>query len=171
MKCDICKKNKANIHYAEVINNKVKKLNICEDCAAKKGIGMTPPFSIGELLGGLTPPEFVTDAIDKTTCPLCGMNYAKFKETGRLGCSQCYKTFGKSLMPILRSIHRSVRHVGKVPSREEKAMDAVLKINEFEKKIRKAVENEEYELAAKFRDEMRELEKKKKRDDLEGKNK
>ena len=69
MLCDICKKNKAVIHYAEVINNKVKKLNLCEKCAVAKGVGGQPPFSIGELLGGLTPPGFVSEISEKAICP------------------------------------------------------------------------------------------------------
>lgn len=163
MLCDICKKNKAVIHYAEVINNKVKKLNLCEKCAATKGIGGQPSFSIGELLGGLTPPGLVHEEAEKAICPLCGITFAKFKETGRLGCSQCYETFKKSLMPLLGSIHKSTKHVGKVPSREFKAMDNIVKIRNLEIKLRRAIEDEEYELAAKLRDEIRNMEKPSKR--------
>ena len=159
MLCDICKKNKAVIHYAEVINNKVKKLNLCEECALAEGIGIQPPFSIGELLGGLTPPGFAPKVVEKITCPLCGMTFSKFKEIGKLGCYQCYETFSKSLIPLLKSIHKSSKHVGKVPSGEVEVMDTVVKIRDLENKLRRAVENEEYELAAKFRDEIRVLEK------------
>lgn len=160
MLCDNCKKKNAVIHYAEVINNKVKKLNLCEECAVAKGIGGQQPFSIGELLGGLTPSGFVSDVTEKAACAFCGMSFSKFKETGRLGCSQCYETFHKSLIPLLGSIHKSSRHVGKVPGKAEKVMDNVVKMRDLERKLRTAVENEEYEQAAKLRDKIRVLEKK-----------
>ena len=159
MLCDLCKNNNAIIHYAEVIGGKVKKLHICEECAKNKGIGVQVPFSIGELLSGLTQKELVSEGVEKATCPLCGMTFSKFKETGRLGCNKCYEVFEDSLISLLSNIHRSTRHVGKVPKRETKVMNVIVKIRDLESKLRNAVENEEYELAAQLRDQMRALEK------------
>lgn len=163
MLCDICKKNNAVVHYTEVINEKIKKLNLCEECAMSKGIGVQPPFSIGELLGGLTPPVFEPSIADKgTVCSGCGMTFADFKAAGRLGCPQCYDAFSKSLMPLIRDIQKSTKHIGKIPSTAKEAMGSVVKIRELELRLHEAVKKEEFETAAKLRDEIRKLEKKEK---------
>lgn len=161
MLCDSCKKNKAVVHYTEVINDKIKKLNLCEECALGKGIGVQPPFSIGELLGGMTPSIFEPSVAEKQlACSGCGMTLAGFKEIGRLGCPQCYDTFNKSLVPLIGNIHKSTKHIGKIPATAKEAMGAVAKIRELELKLQDAVKREEFELAAKLRDEIRKLEKK-----------
>jgi protein arginine kinase activator len=161
MLCDNCKKNQAVVHYTEVVNEKVKKLNLCEECALSKGIGVQPPFSIGELLGGLNPSGIEISAEDKSfTCPGCGMSFADFKETGRLGCYQCYEAFNKSLMPVISNIHKSTKHIGKIPVNAKESMGIVDKIRELESKLQEAVRKEEFEAAAKLRDQIRSLEKK-----------
>lgn len=161
MLCDICKKNKALVHYTEVVNDKVKKLNLCEECAVNKGIGIEPPFSIGELLGGLTLPAFEPSLAEKQmTCSGCGMTFAEFKEMGRLGCYQCYDAFNKSLIPVISNIHKSTKHVGKIPGTAKEAMGTVVRLRELERKLQEAVKREEFELAAKLRDEIKRLEKK-----------
>lgn len=161
MLCDICKKNKAVVHYTEVINDKIKKLNLCEECAISKGISVQPPFSIGELLSGLTPSAIDPSLLEKQmTCPGCGMSFSDFKEGGRLGCAQCYDAFSKALIPLIGSIHKSTRHIGKIPSTAKEAIGVASKIRELELKLQEAVKKEEFELAAKLRDEIKMLEKK-----------
>ena len=162
MQCDRCHKKEAVIHYAEVIKNKVKKLHLCEDCALNEGIGVNPPFSIGELMGGLTNHKIDVGAAEKITCPICGMTFNKFKQTGRLGCYQCYQAFSAALHPLLGSIHKSSKHVGKIPKGAEKSMDTAIKIRRLQLKLHEAVKREEFESAAKIRDQVRALEKKEK---------
>jgi len=159
MLCDICKKREAVIHYTEVVGNKVKKLNLCIECALVKGIDVQPPFPLGELFGGLMSSGFKSDIETNTVCPACGMTISDFRKTGKLGCGVCYKTFNKTLIPLLETIHKSSRHIGKVPGKEAKAKGRNLKIDRLNDKLRRAVNNEEYELAAKYRDEIRILEK------------
>lgn len=155
MICERCKNKEAVVHYAEVINNKVKKLHLCEECAMAEGIGVQPPFSIGELMGGLTPQKLAEAPLGKVACPVCGMTLNKFKQTGRLGCYQCYEAFRAALQPLFAGIHKSTRHIGKIPQRALKLMDGEIKMRELERKLQEAVKNEEYELAARLRDEIR----------------
>ena len=49
-----------------------------------------------------------------TECSFCGLTFADFRRTGRLGCPHCYETFGDQLPRLLRRIHGGVKHVGKV---------------------------------------------------------
>lgn len=162
MHCEKCKKNEATVHYTEVVNDKVQKLHLCEDCALSEGIGMHPPFSIGDLVGGLTLPKISPSTGIKKSCSLCGMTLTKFKQTGRLGCYHCYDTFKKELTPLFASIHKSTKHIGKIPPKAEKVMETVIKVRRLELRLQEAVRMEEYELAAKLRDEIKTLERKSK---------
>jgi len=38
MLCDECKKNEAIIHFTQIVNNKVSKYHLCQECAKEKGI-------------------------------------------------------------------------------------------------------------------------------------
>ena len=166
MLCDVCHKNEASVHLTEIINDKVMKLNLCEECAMKKSAEMEEHFGLGELLAGLT--EFgesvkgPTRGAVKIKCPNCGLTYSDFKRRGRLGCSECYNTFQSKLIPLLKRIHGSEHHVGKVPMRAPKGIkiETVSKLQELRLKLKRVIEVEEFEEAAKLRDQIRELEKK-----------
>ena len=81
----------------------------------------------------------------------------EFRSDGRLGCPADYEVFRAGLLPILQRIHRATRHVGKVPRRlapENRAAE-VLKLRQ---QLRRAVDAENYELAAQLRDLIRQKE-------------
>ena len=162
MPCDICGKNEATVHLTEIVNDKVKKLHLCEECARNKAQEMEEHFGLGELLAGLT--EFgETVEVPKETklkCPNCGLTYADFRRRGRLGCSECYVAFRAKLAPLLKRIHGSDHHIGRIPAKVHKGTAVVSKLQELRVKMKKAIESEEFEEAAKLRDQIRKLEKK-----------
>ena len=88
-------------------------------------------------------------------CPLCKIRYSTFKQTGKVGCNQCYETFGKQLNPLIRRIHGSDKHTGKIPHNVDSKIKIKRDLEELNKRLKKAIENEEYELAAKIRDELK----------------
>src|SRR5688500_5821980 len=53
-------------------------------------------------------------AAAEATCAFCGLTFAKFRETGRLGCPHCYATFETHLRGLLRRIHGGTQHPGQV---------------------------------------------------------
>ena len=164
MLCDVCHKIEASVHLTEIINDKVMKLNLCEECAMKKSSDMEEHFGLGELLAGLT--EFgesvkaPTRGTVKIKCPNCGLTYSDFKRRGRLGCSECYNAFQSKLTPLLKRLHGSEHHVGKVPIKvpDDIKTEAVSKLQELRLKLKKAIAIEEFEEAAKLRDQIRDLE-------------
>ena len=160
MLCDMCHKNEAIVHYAEVINGEIKKLNICEQCAKNKGFGANVSFSLGDMLSGIiddSPKDAGRKIVKDNKCPSCDLTYEEFKKSGRLGCDKCYKTFEKKLVPILDTIHKHTRHRGKVPKAYKARFVKIEKIRELNKKLREAVENEEFERAAVLRDKIRDF--------------
>jgi protein arginine kinase activator len=88
-------------------------------------------------------------------CPNCGFTQADFKKAGRLGCSECYVTFSEGLESLLKTMHKGTKHTGKVPASLQQSRDLTDKIKSLEKKLAKAVADENFEQAAAMRDEIR----------------
>ena len=160
MNCEVCGKKEATVHLTEIVNDQVTKLNLCEDCAREKGAEMEEHFGLSELLAGLTdigttvePETAIT-----TKCPNCGLSYQNFRKIGRLGCSVCYDAFKKELTPLLKRIHGSDRHVGKVPLKGGKTIKDTRTLQDLKVQLDKAIQMEEFEEAAKLRDKIRDLE-------------
>lgn len=166
MLCDICGKSQATVHLTEIINNQMTELHLCEKCARQKGMEMEQNFGLADLLSGLSDLNMKLDVETKTVekCPNCGMKYNDFRKIGRLGCSECYTTFRKYLLPLLKRIHSSTKHTGGRPIKLTKPIKTKYKaqdeISILKEKLHKAIQEENFEEAAKLRDKMRELERK-----------
>lgn len=161
MFCQLCQKNEATIEFTEIINDEVIQLHLCEQCAHEKGIEMEQHFSIADLLAGmgdLTQGPEVKDITAK--CSACGMTLDDFRKIGRVGCGECYKAFKQNLLPLLKRIHGSTRHTGKVKSGKAYVTTKKPELQELRQRLQRAIENEEFEEAAKIRDKIRELENK-----------
>ena len=155
MLCDICHKNIATIHLTEIVNGKVVEVHICEKCAKLKTEALKTQIDITDLLGGLINKE---DASGKEfvsiSCPVCGLKYKEFKEKSRFGCANCYLAFKDKILPFLRKIHGSVRHIGKLPVSLKGKISKDLRIKELTDRLQRAIKLEEYEDAAHLRDEI-----------------
>lgn len=163
MLCDGCGKKEATVHLTEIVNEKITKLHLCEACAKDKGAEMEEHFGLSDLLAGLADlgAHVEPEVMAMIKCSSCGFTYQDFKKVGRFGCSECYEAFKKQLDPLLKRIHGSNRHVGKVPLTAGKAVKettALQSIKELKAQLEKAVQAEEFEKAAKLRDKIRELE-------------
>jgi len=159
MNCEMCKKSEATVRYTEVVNKKIIKMNLCEECAKKKGVTIQAPFTIADLLSGLADLGLRAEEDLKKVCPCCGLSYIDFRKMGRLGCDSCYKAFEKSLQGLLETIHKGATHVGKVPSRARVEIDELTLLKDLEAKLCAAVEKEEFEKAASIRDKLQALKK------------
>ena len=96
--------------------------------------------------------------VGRVQCPRCGLVYSNFRETGRLGCSECYTTFRTQLRPLLRRIHGSTKHVGKAPARDSARVALRREIQRLHEEMQRAIEREEFETAASLRDQIRAIE-------------
>jgi protein arginine kinase activator len=160
MVCDICKKTEATVHLTQIIDGKVLKVDLCEVCAKAKGVQEAVTGPLSDLLGGLGVGEETQAPGVNLRCETCGMTQEDFKKTGRLGCAECWETFAEGLATLLKAMHRSDRHVGKVPGKAVHTIVISEKIKELSGELQKAVHDEQYEQAAKLRDEIRGLESK-----------
>lgn len=169
MICDICGKNPATVHLTEIVDDQMSELHLCEECARKKSSQMESQFGLSDLLAGLADFEKPSEEKDGVAlkCPNCGLTYKDFKKVGRFGCSECYNTFRKFLVPLLKRIHGSGTHAGKCPAMAGESKPSSRKkadIQELRSRLQKAVENEAYEEAARLRNQIREFQNKENRD-------
>jgi protein arginine kinase activator len=167
MLCEECQKRDATVHYTKVVNDQKTEYHLCEQCAREKGeldfpMGFDPGFSIHSLLAGLLDMSNPSLSVEKkaasaSQCPNCGLDYAQFSKTGRLGCADCYSAFQRQLEPLLRRIQGTSTHSGKVPGRQGDGLKLEREIKRLERELENAVGLEEFEKAAELRDQLREL--------------
>jgi len=162
MLCMICKKTEAKVHLTQMVEGKVKKVDLCEDCAKAKGVDDPTGFSLADLLLGLGASQEIAQTAAAPTgtelaCPVCGFTQADFKKSGRLGCAECYKTFAEGLDGLLKTMHKGTRHTGKVPRATGQLRDAGERIKALQKRLEQAIAAERYEEAARLRDEIKGL--------------
>jgi protein arginine kinase activator len=158
MLCDICHKNIATVHLTEVANDKVQEMHICQSCAKTKTEEIKEQLDISDLLGALADTGGLRKEDRFLKCQSCGLTYADFKKKGRLGCAFCYTSFKTQLLPLLKKIHGSINHTGKSPVKINSRVPLEVKLKDLKEKLARAVHLEEYETAAKLRDEIKQLE-------------
>jgi protein arginine kinase activator len=147
--CGNCKKP-ATIHLTQIVNNKVHKIDLCEDCPYKKSITESEGFSLADFL--LKPGGLLESASDILECSECGFTPADFKKTGRFGCPACYRQFHEQLKPMLANMHKGIVHSGKIPRRALTRSGLRRRLRDLEKSLTEAVRAEQYEEAARLRD-------------------
>ncbi|SDS57112.1 protein arginine kinase activator [Paenibacillaceae bacterium GAS479] len=169
MLCQECGKRPATLHFTKIINGDKNEFHICESCARERGEGLPGApngFSIHSLLSGLmdfepsgkasSPSQIAAQAL---RCEECGLTYSQFTKLGRFGCSSCYKHFEDRLDPLFKRVHGSTSHVGKIPQRSGGLIKTRREIDRLRQEMKSSIQKEEFEAAARLRDEIRELEK------------
>jgi protein arginine kinase activator len=173
MLCENCGNNKATVKFTQIINGDKKEMNLCSACADELGIGnmdfnMPINFSsfFGDFLEDFSNNPFMTSLgqTDKIKCDKCGLTFDDFIKSGKIGCSKCYDTFQNKIDPILKQIHGSNTHIGrlgkinantKLENIEYKENKQESKIEKLKKDLKQAINEERYEDAALLRDEIK----------------
>lgn len=160
MKCDHCG-DEAVVHFTQITGGEMKVMHLCESCAAEKGLETTPPapsFQLANLLAQMGPPQQSDISAAEGSCAFCGLELTDFREAGRFGCPECYSSFESGVRGLLRRIHGSTQHVGKVYLTADPTVDdRQQRLNALTKKLNRAVSTENFERAAELRDEIRAL--------------
>lgn len=168
MLCQDCKKRPATYHVTKVVNGEKTEMHLCEVCAKERGdLGITfEAPTIHQLLAGLL--NFggqASEAVEggspptqEPVCRGCGLTYAEFARTGKLGCGRCYDEFETQLEPLIRRIHGAPQHTGKAPARLGKRIRARRELAGLRAELQVAIQQERFERAAELRDRIRQLE-------------
>jgi len=162
MKCERCGDREAIMEVRHVEEGKSRQIQLCEACAADQGItasGVGPETPLGGFLATMWQGANLEEAelVPGGACPGCGGSYADFRQTGRFGCAECWRLFEPAIRVLLRRYHGSTRHLGRAPVPRT---DGVLKAEQagaLRERLRQAVETEDFELAARIRDQLEEL--------------
>ena len=155
MLCTNCGKNQATVHIRRTVNGITREYMLCSECAAKSELA--PSFSdFDSLLKSAF--SFMPRGIQakRKSCPVCGSTLHSISESGKLGCAKCYELFAEELKPTIARIHANAVYVSGCQTPYEKKEEN--RLDTLKAQLSKAVNEENYELAARLRDEIRELE-------------
>ena len=164
MKCQHCEKP-ATFHITELTQPSGPiKIHLCEEHARvylSQGSEESATSALANMLAKQLKLEQTAEQLaklDKKTCPMCGISFAEFRQSGRLGCAYDYVHFRKDIEPLLLNIHGSEQHRGKRPARSSGAPDRQHRLLQFRKEMQAAVKKEDYERASQVRDVIQRIE-------------
>lgn len=167
MLCQDCNKKDATIHLTQIVNNEKVVLNLCKNCAEKRGFHSPfeqMPFPLADIVSGMVGPMMPTSEGEEKQevksdmkCPNCGLTFSEFGKIGRLGCSHCYTVFKPELSTLLRRIHGSSDHRGQIAEAPTEDARYIREDQRLRDELRQAIKDENFEMAAELRDRIREL--------------
>lgn len=162
--CQTCHKQNATVHRIDVHwdenEPKVAETHLCAPCAKSSGIPVQAPPTFSKVLGMLSKAFLPQqeggaeaaeeqEAAEELACPECGWTARDLRQTQRLGCPRDYELFSEQLDEILERMHGHTEHAAQ-------AEDSVL--DRLAGDLDEAVAKEDYESAARLRDQIRRLE-------------
>ncbi|MFW5870531.1 MAG: UvrB/UvrC motif-containing protein [Candidatus Sumerlaeota bacterium] len=144
-----------------------------------------------------TEEEEVAEGPEARKCPNCGLQFAAYRKTLLLGCSECYKAFEELLLNDMRKIHGAVSQNPELVDEHQETLDVAMEIesaaaltdeekavipdyeaqpDEEEMQIgdlrlmlEKAIDAEDFQEAARLRDRIKEMEAKLQHDEEQDK--
>jgi protein arginine kinase activator len=145
------------LHITEILGeDQFEELHLCEECAQKY---LYEPQQKASSKGGAVPADEVDEpGVSNRECPVCGIKFVEFRNSGRLGCPHDYQEFREELTPLLENIHGETKHSGKSPRRLPQSKQTQAELVQLRKQLVQAVNREAYEDAARLRDQIRKLE-------------
>jgi len=174
MICDFCKKNIATVHLIRVQNDNVEKVNICSECARDFSFFSEDDFykDLSNILSKIFQSDQGSiyeskvhqsleslDIKKNRACPFCGTDLKSIKKLGKMGCPHCYNEFRSVLLPIIKAIHQDIEYRGKMPETVPRQMKLEKSISDLRNRLKREIFEENFEEAARIRDEIKQLEK------------
>lgn len=175
IKCDQCD-SEATVHEVTVRNGVKIEKHLCEACAAQQGMAAQPNVPLEKLMSNiwLAHQQQATVRVPGSTrvpvCPTCHMTFTEFRQSGLMGCPDCYRAFESQLAGLLERAHEGgSAHVGKRPKRiggtitpspartQPPVEERAERLKAIRAKLDDAVKAEHYEMAARLRDELKKL--------------
>lgn len=158
MQCQLCDKT-ATVHLTEIVDGSKTERHLCEDCAQKEGITIKAPLAeLSNLLENLVTAQEATEEIGEMTCPQCDTTWNEFRKRGLLGCPNDYVAFDQPLRRLVARAHEgATTHLGRIPRHDDGQLGKQARLLRMRRDLRQAVTDEDYETAARLRDQIRQL--------------
>ena len=154
-----CNKPKV-YHFTEATENEIRTIDLCEECADiylnQANLPTEEQKGTKKLLSGFFKLmfQFMKQyqpgilGISNKSCSSCGTFLSDVQETGMLGCSDCYNHFGTELDYFFTQAQDGEH---KTPEPKTNLQDAL------NAELQKAIEQENYEKAARIRDQLKSI--------------
>ena len=157
--CQRCNTAKATVHITDTAPKK-RERHLCEECAEKEGVIVKQHHqSANAILHEFIKQKTGVGSTDDLSCPRCGTTFQEFQTKGVLGCPHDYEAFRDVLSPLLERAHGGgTHHVGKVPPASGIEVKQQAGLIRLRRELQEAIEQENYERAAKVRDQLKALE-------------
>lgn len=163
MNCDLCKENTAVIFIEQESNSGKKRISLCKSCAEQYKIQPDMPLhgnkEIIKLFDKLFEAKTSQDPEASKLCPVCGRSLLLIRKTGITGCSECYQTFPSQIHEMLKTFDVDQIYSGSLPKRLSGFRNTLTDRMDIQLKLEKAIQNEDYEKAAVYRDFLKALDK------------
>jgi protein arginine kinase activator len=160
MMCENCREHDAVVTLTQIVDSAPTQIHLCEKCAAERGIetsGSVQQHPLGHFLQAVQKMPALPSS--SARCAFCQSTLRDFQVSGRLGCARCYTSFEPTIRDLLRRVHGNSRHVGKEYEAPTVTQDeGASMLGELRQRLRRAIEAEQFELAAKLRDQIKVLE-------------
>ncbi len=160
MICQRCKKSASTIRFTEVVDGQVIERNLCSECLSQirreaSGFSVNVPKPMRRVQSREPEPR---DAAAQRHCEHCGTSLHHITETSSVGCASCYAAFGREIEAILEALHRGVAHRGKSLQSSGERLQRVEALQAKRALLRSVLKEENYEEAARLRDEIARIE-------------
>ncbi len=158
MLCEECRLREATYTISVMMGGESTTRHLCAECMAKMNANIAAgnvKSLLSSILSAITGGGEAPAARKDVVCPRCQTTLSQFTKTGRLGCPKCYEAFHEQLGPMLLQIHGRVQHAGRRPLQNEREQKARTRQEELTRQMAQAVAAEDFETAAKIRDELR----------------
>ncbi|MBQ3537550.1 MAG: UvrB/UvrC motif-containing protein [Clostridia bacterium] len=160
MLCQNCKREDATTHLKRILGGEAAEIHLCRRCAKNLGVGeFMPGFSsFSEILGGVLNSNETVRLSNKTLrCETCGFSFEDIARTGFPGCPDCYRVFYRKLRPAIGNIHGRAVYQGKIPVGANEDIQREQNLSVLRERLNKAIDEQNFELAAVLRDEINKL--------------
>lgn len=146
----------------QVVNGERNDLLLCQGCAQMIGVDSMsaerPDEITQNILDTIQEHQRELEEMPDMSCSDCGLHLKAFLEKGLLGCPHCYSEFEIFLKPLIRRYHGTTRHF-RPSQRHPSASLREFSIHLLRDKLNNALKTEDFETAAKLRDEIRAFDK------------
>jgi protein arginine kinase activator len=138
-----------------LVKGEKREKHLCEECAGQEGVAVKQHVSINDVLNSFLMQHQRVQELSRLKCSECTMTFAEFRSQGALGCPTCYDTFGAELEHVIeRAQDGKTHHTGRRPDDVRSSDPLQLERLRLQRALRDAVEREDYESAARIRDQM-----------------